>query len=100
MAMTIHELTTNAAKYGALKADNGQIEIRWHTYRRNDRTYLTFEWRERGVRIEELAPVRQGESEVFRTCWAARRSQTLLPMAWPAGSNFHYLPRARESHDG
>jgi len=43
MAMTIHELTTNAAKYGALKADNGQIEIRWRTYRRNDRTYLTFE---------------------------------------------------------
>jgi CheY-like chemotaxis protein len=58
MAMTIHELTTNAAKYGALKADNGQIEIRWHTYRRNDRSYLTFEWRERGVRIEELAPAR------------------------------------------
>ena len=43
MAMTIHELTTNAAKYGALKADNGQIEIRWRTYRRNDRTCLTFE---------------------------------------------------------
>lgn len=58
MAMTIHELTTNAAKYGALKAENGQIEIRWRTYRRNDRTYLTFEWRERGVRIEELAPAR------------------------------------------
>ena len=58
MAMTIHELTTNAAKYGALRTDNGRIEIRWRTDRRNDRTYLTFEWRERGVRIDELAPTR------------------------------------------
>jgi two-component sensor histidine kinase/PAS domain-containing protein len=58
MAMTIHELTTNAAKYGALRSDNGQIEIRWRTDRRTDRTYLTFEWRERGVRIDAVAPTR------------------------------------------
>ncbi len=103
MAMTIHELTTNAAKYGALKADNGQIEIRWRTYRRNDRTYLTFEWRERGVRIEELAPARGFGAKVrakFSAHVGRHGGATLLPMAWPAGSNFHYLPRARERHDG
>jgi PAS domain S-box-containing protein len=58
MAMTIHELTTNAAKYGALRSDNGHIEIRWRTDRRTDRTYLTFEWRERGVRIDAVVPTR------------------------------------------
>jgi two-component system, chemotaxis family, CheB/CheR fusion protein len=65
MAMTIHELTTNAAKYGALRSDNGRIEIRWRTDRRNDRDYLTFEWRERGVRIEELVPARGFGSSVI-----------------------------------
>jgi PAS domain S-box-containing protein len=65
MAMTIHELTTNAAKYGALKPDNGRIEIRWRTDRRNDRTYLTFEWRESGVLIEDLSPVRGFGSNVI-----------------------------------
>jgi two-component sensor histidine kinase len=27
MAMTIHELTTNVAKYGALKADKGRLKF-------------------------------------------------------------------------
>ena len=51
MAMTIHELTTNAAKYGALRTDNGRIEIRWRTDRRNDR-YL-FDVRMAGTRCTD-----------------------------------------------
>lgn len=58
MAMAIHELTTNAGKYGALKAGSGRIEIRWRKYWRNDRDYITFEWQERGVQINDLAPSR------------------------------------------
>ncbi|MGA7383456.1 MAG: HWE histidine kinase domain-containing protein [Methylocella sp.] len=68
MAMTIHELTTNAAKYGALRTDDGRVEIRWRTDRRNDRTHLTLEWRERGVRIDELTPT---PGFGFCTCWVA-----------------------------
>jgi PAS domain S-box-containing protein len=65
MFLAVHELTTNAAKYGALAAENGRIEIRWRTTRRNDQDFLTFEWQERGVRIDELAPDRGFGSTVI-----------------------------------
>jgi two-component sensor histidine kinase len=70
MAMAVHELTTNAVKYGALKADNGRIEIRWRTDRRNNCDHLTFEWRECGVHIEELAPARGFGSDVIERSFA------------------------------
>jgi len=30
VAIVFHELTTNAAKYGALSNDGGRISVRWH----------------------------------------------------------------------
>ena len=36
LAMAVHELTTNAAKYGALSVPGGRIEIRWRPVRADD----------------------------------------------------------------
>ena len=53
LGMTIHELTTNAAKYGALAADGGRIEITWRVFTAEDQAggrsrRLALEWRETG----------------------------------------------------
>lgn len=49
LAMVFHELTTNAAKYGALSAPGGVIDIRWQPVRGKDgRTMLQIEWIEQG----------------------------------------------------
>jgi PAS domain S-box-containing protein len=49
LAMAVHELTTNAAKYGALSQPGGSIEIRWQaTSGGEDAPVLRIAWIERG----------------------------------------------------
>jgi len=104
MAMTIHELTTNAAKYGALRTDNGRVEIRWRTDRRNDRTYLTLEWWERGVRIDELTPTPGFGSRVIEQSLphmlGGRAELIFNPDGVACRLEFPLPARARESYDG
>jgi two-component sensor histidine kinase len=45
--MALHELGTNAVKYGALSAEGGRVEIAW-TVRREDETRLFLRWAETG----------------------------------------------------
>lgn len=55
IGMAIHELTTNAAKYGALSSGRGRVAISW----RVEDGLLHLEWRETGgPRVEP--PTRQG----------------------------------------
>ena len=55
MALVIHEMATNAAKYGAL-SDSGTLELAWHMSEIGD---LVFDWRERGGPAVQR-PTRQG----------------------------------------
>jgi PAS domain S-box-containing protein len=51
LAMAFHEFATNAAKYGALSAPGGRVEIRWQPVRLeggDGRGLLQIEWREEG----------------------------------------------------
>jgi PAS domain S-box-containing protein len=56
LAMTIHELATNAAKYGALSAPDGRVQIQWS---RTENNHLVLRWTETGgPRVER--PTREG----------------------------------------
>ncbi len=44
LALALHELATNAAKYGALSSEQGELAIKW-TF---EEECLTLDWRERG----------------------------------------------------
>jgi two-component system CheB/CheR fusion protein len=46
--MVVHELTTNAAKYGALSNAQGRIDISWTLSSHGDGRVLQFVWRESG----------------------------------------------------
>ncbi len=48
VAMVIHELVTNAAKYGALSSPDGRVSVNWHRTRADVAAILTITWRELG----------------------------------------------------
>ena len=56
LAMALHELTTNALKYGALSADVGQVNVEW---RADGPNRIVIEWIESGGPAVS-APVRRG----------------------------------------
>lgn len=47
-ALAIHELATNAAKYGALSNGSGVVDITWMVSLSNESKRLCFRWQERG----------------------------------------------------
>ncbi|HZU29360.1 MAG TPA: sensor histidine kinase, partial [Bryobacteraceae bacterium] len=65
MSMTLHELATNAAKYGALGAESGVIDIHWSTEGAPVRRAVRMNWRERGVRVVNDHPTRGFGTELI-----------------------------------
>ncbi len=46
--LVVHELATNAAKYGALSKPGGVVHVNWSIRRRNDKPAVRIVWREEG----------------------------------------------------
>ena len=55
LSLALHELTTNAVKFGALSEPDGTLEVGWAV----DGSDLSISWEERGVRIP-TPPTRRG----------------------------------------
>jgi two-component sensor histidine kinase len=72
LTLVLHELTTNAIKYGALSSATGAIELTWRVLGSGEQPELWLQWAERGGPPVAM-PSRQG----FGTrliCTAASRS--------------------------
>lgn len=60
LALALHELATNARKYGALSADQGRLRIAWQLERRGKAPWLTLSWVEENVSQAGAPPGRRG----------------------------------------
>ncbi len=59
LTMVLHELATNAVKYGALSNDSGQVRIDWTVREEQDAAHLKVCWEERDGPLVQ-SPARKG----------------------------------------
>jgi two-component sensor histidine kinase len=67
LALALHELATNATKYGALSQPGGQIDIAWSIDDTDRKPRFTFSWQETGG-----PPVSAPEKKGFGTVLISR----------------------------
>lgn len=60
MGLALHELVTNAVKYGALSRDGGRIAVTWVVERGEGVPLLRFAWAESGVPVAAVGRRRRG----------------------------------------
>ncbi|MDX7950235.1 PAS domain-containing protein [Lichenihabitans sp. Uapishka_5] len=60
VALALHELATNAVKYGAIAQPAGRLSVTWQLDDRDDGRRLVIDWHETGVVMPEGLPERRG----------------------------------------
>ena len=55
LAMALHELATNAIKYGALNSDSAHLAVKWREANGKDGRRLVIEWTEEGLDLKRDA---------------------------------------------
>jgi two-component system, chemotaxis family, CheB/CheR fusion protein len=60
LGLAIHELATNAVKYGALSTRGGQIKVTWRVDEGIANPRLALEWLESGVPVIDREPAKNG----------------------------------------
>lgn len=51
LTLAIHELATNALKYGALSVPSGCVTVRWNTFEKHGTQWLGLDWTEEGAPV-------------------------------------------------
>ena len=89
LGMAIHELTTNAAKFGALSVFGGKVEVTWSVTIEAARRMLAFDWVESGG-----PPVTQPRRQGF----GSRLLAFVLPGQIQARTSVNYAPGGVRLH--
>ena len=89
LGMAIHELTTNAAKHGALSVYGGKVEVTWSVTIDATRRTLVFDWVESGG-----PPVKEPTREGF----GSRLLDFVLPGQIQARTRVEYAPQGLRVH--
>jgi two-component sensor histidine kinase len=89
LSLAMHELTTNAAKYGALSVHGGKVAITWRETITAERRQLDFDWVESGGPAV-MPPDRQG--------FGTRLLQFVLPGQIQAKTIIDYRPEGIQVH--
>jgi two-component sensor histidine kinase len=101
LAMVLHELVTNAAKYGALSTPHGRVEVSWSTGQ--DAASFLMVWREIGGLPSPRPPSANTASASFvisfRESSAVRSTLASRLMVFAASSKFPLRLRARHPVD-
>ncbi len=80
VALVLHELSTNAVKYGALREDAGRLAVTWRIEPSADGFALVIDWQESGVAIApaSMGPDGFGMQLIRRSLIAMEQVQTNL----------------------
>jgi two-component sensor histidine kinase len=89
LGIAIHELTTNAAKFGALSVFGGKVEVTWSVTIDATRRTLAFHWIESGG-PPVVQPLRQG--------FGSRLLAFVLPGQIQAKTQIDYAPQGIRIH--
>jgi PAS domain S-box-containing protein len=60
LSLALHELATNAAKYGALSNEDGLVDLRWHVVHESEGSKFCLTWTEQGGPPILSQPARRG----------------------------------------
>ncbi|MEJ0028036.1 MAG: PAS domain S-box protein [Rhizomicrobium sp.] len=94
LALAVHELATNAIKYGALKTAAGRVSLHWSV---DDAGRVAIEWTERGGEPIVSVPTRSGfGSRVIKSAVAAEQNGSTSLLFEPEGvcCRFEFQTRA------
>lgn len=83
LALAVHELATNAVKYGALSTESGHVDLVWSVEGGDEKPMLRMEWREHGG-PPVAEPGRQG--------FGSRLIERALPSDFLGTARIEYAP--------